>query len=439
MVSPYDYSIDTSGIDPFGAFTQAYGKVQQIRANQMAMQQAQAQQQQKLMFQTAMTELGQARTPAAKIAVFDKYPALAGPLQESASKYDTAVKGAMSQSALQAYAMLEAGDAPAAARILKDAAAAFAGTNRPDLAEPIGVLATAAEKGPDFARNALSSWLSVNARDQFKGYGEAMEARGKGEKAITEAGAAAEQRPFKLAQERAEATIKGVTAEFARPKAVLDLKKAGWDIKKITNDIQISRQNSQIAAINAAIAREGNGLKRQELGLKVAELEDRVNTRINERAAEGRSALAQADTLLSSADKALKAAAVIDPKTGKVTGFSNTVRNATGTIDTRLPTFREDVADFEALIDTLGSQTVMARIGEMKGVLSDRDLEVLRSSMASLDLKQSPAALVSNLQNIVRLTNKAKQVTTDRYGVPAAGAAAAPTRMRYNPATGRVE
>jgi hypothetical protein len=421
-MGPFDYSVNMG--NPLGAFTQSFGQGLQLRQVQAQQTQAQAQMQQQAQLRQAMAELGQARTPSAKIAVFDKYPTLAAPLAEAGGKLDGAIKSAIGQAGLQAYALLEAGDAGGAARIMAETSEAMRNSNRPELAQQIDVISKGLETSPEFGRNALSSWLAVNAREDFEGYGKAMEARGKGEAAITGAAAAAEQRPLETRAKAAAATTAEAKAAIAAPMAALELEKSGWDIKALQNDMQIKRQNAQIAAMNAAIDREGNALKRQELELKVAELNDKVGTRIRERAAEGRAAQAQADVLLETADRALKAAAIVDPATGKITGFSDTVRNATGTIDSRLPTIRSDVADFEALIETMGSQVTMSRIGEMKGVLSDRDLEVLRQSMASLSLRQSPAALVSNLQNIVRLTNKAKEVTADKFGLPVGGEAA---------------
>jgi hypothetical protein len=349
-----------------------------------------------------------------------------------------------------ALALLQPGadgtvDPANAVKLLNERATAFENSRMPDMAQQVRDVARMVQITPG-ARSAIGAFLASANPERFEKYGRAQESIGKAEKVGQEAAAIAEQRPLNLRGITADVTTKEAKASVAAPMAALELEKAGWDIKSLQNDIGIKRQNAQIAAINAAINREGNDLKRQELQLKVAELNDKVGTRIQERAAEGKSAQAQADILLSTADRALRSAIGVDPKTNKLnidpkTGrpreFTSVVRNATGTIQSRLPTLDQDVADFETIIDTLGSQATMARLGEMKGVLSDRDLEVLRSSMGSLSLRQSPSALVSNLMTIQRLTNKAKQVTAERYGVPAA--AGSGQRMRYNPATGRVE
>lgn len=71
---------------------------------------------------------------------------------------------------------------------------------------------------------------------------------------------------------------------------------------------------------------------------------------------------------------------------------------------------RTDDTEFDtiALINTLGSQITMDRIGEMKGVLTDRDLEVLRESLVNLDRKQSEESFRAGLNEIIRLTTKAR-------------------------------
>lgn len=71
---------------------------------------------------------------------------------------------------------------------------------------------------------------------------------------------------------------------------------------------------------------------------------------------------------------------------------------------------RTDEQEFDtiALINTLGSQITMDRIGEMKGVLTDRDLIVLRESLVNLDRKQSEDTFRSGLNEIIRITTKAR-------------------------------
>lgn len=457
MVQPFDYTTNTG--NPLAALTQAYGQGMQIRSVQeaQALAQADAQrkaaeqqraEQERMMLRQGMVEWANAKTPAEKIAIGQKNPILFAQIAETGSKYDKAINNALADTGLKGFALLNAGNTAGAATVFRDTATALRNSNQPALADDMDVLAKGAETSPAAANDMVQLWLAKNAPERFAQYGETLEKVGKGQEAVTKAGAAAEQRPLGLRALTADVATKEAKASVAAPLAALELEKAGWDIKALENDIGIKRQNAQIAAINAAINREGNDLKRQELQLKVAELNDKVGTRIQERAAEGKSAQAQADILLSTADRALRAAVGvnpktnklnIDPKTGQPREFTSIVRDATGTIQSRLPTLDQDVADFETIIDTLGSQATMARLGEMKGVLSDRDLEVLRSSMGSLSLRQSPSALVSNLMTIQRLTNKAKQVTAERYGVPANAAAGSGQRMRYNPATGRVE
>lgn len=239
--------------------------------------------------------------------------------------------------------------------------------------------------------------------------------------------------PGRLREQEAKATGEEVKSKFAESDALMRLEKTGWDIKKIQNDMEVSRQNSAISALNAQIGREGNDLKRQELLLKLQERKDKLDETVRTRAAEATSALQQADTLLGSVQRALGAAVTKD---GKPT---NVARSATGPIQSRLFTVSQDVADFEETINLLGSQITMSRIGEMKGVLSDRDLEVLRSSLGNLSLRQSPEKLISNLQTIQRLTEKAKTTTQQKFGAPVSAPAGNKKRLKFNPETGRAE
>jgi hypothetical protein len=231
---------------------------------------------------------------------------------------------------------------------------------------------------------------------------------------------AAAMAPAQLSEAEAKAKSAAVAAKFAESNAAIDLQKKGWDINKIQNDILIAKQNASIAAMNAQIAREGNDLKRTELQLKLQEMEQKRDESVRGKVAEATTAAAQSDNLLNTVEKALNMSITGRDKYGKPTGFTGTIESATGPISSRIPTLSQDVADFEEIVETLGSQITMSRIGEMKGALSDKDLATLKSSLQSLSLRQSPEQLVGNLIEIQRLTQKARKNTMDKFGAPAA-------------------
>jgi hypothetical protein len=189
--------------------------------------------------------------------------------------------------------------------------------------------------------------------------------------------------------------------------ALQELEKRGWDIKKIASDINIDKQNSRIAAMNAATAKEGNALKRQELQIKVNEAIDKRNETIRTKAADLESATSSIDNMINTADRILQT-----PK--------NIIGSAAGPVSSRMPTLTQDTADFEALVETLGSQAFMAQIPNLKGMgaLSNAEGEKLQAALQNFTLKQSPEQLLKNVKEAQRIIMKGRKVLSDRYGVP---------------------
>jgi hypothetical protein len=221
----------------------------------------------------------------------------------------------------------------------------------------------------------------------------------------------------KISKEKSEAQKSAVAAKFAESKEVRELEKSGWDIKKIQSDIQIARQNVAIASTNAAIAREGNELKRSELRLKLMDLQDKRDQTVRDKAAEATKTAMQSDNLLNTVDGLMKDIVQGKDKKGNPI-FSSAFRSAVGPLDERIITLQPDVANIEEAFKTLGSQITMSRIEEMKGALSNADLETLRASLQALSLRQSPDKIYKNLQEVQRLTLKARKIAFDKYGIP---------------------
>lgn len=215
----------------------------------------------------------------------------------------------------------------------------------------------------------------------------------------------------KVEAEAGEAESKAASAataaKFAESKAVMDLRMSEEQIKKWAADTDIARQNVKIAAMNAATAREGNSLKRQEMQLKLNEAITERDEKLRTKSAEVESARASMDNMLNTAQRILNT----DRKV---------IENATGPVGSKLPTLREGTADFEALVETLGSQSLMAQIPSMKGTgqLSNAEGDKLQSALQNLSLKQSPDRLVANVKEAVRLIEKARKNVSDKYGVP---------------------
>jgi len=213
--------------------------------------------------------------------------------------------------------------------------------------------------------------------------------------------------PSKLVEAQSNAQKAAVAAKFAESNAALDLQKKGWDITKLQEDIKINKLNSQIAAMNAATAKETNALRRDELKLQIQDKREKLDSAIREKAAEVESARADMDNFLNTTERILKT-----PK--------GVIKAAAGPIDARIPTMQSDVADFEALVETLGSQAFMAQIPKMKGTgaLSEGEGKKLQSSLQNLSLSQSPEQLLANVKEAQRLILKGRSLLSKKAGIP---------------------
>ena len=359
--------------------------------------------------ETDLGTLSQNPTPSALASMMVKYPSLSEHFKRTYDVLSTEQKDSRLGQATQVYAALQSGKPEIAQQLLTEQATAYRNSGQEREAKTLEDLGVLIKTSPETAKTSTGLFLaSAMGPDKFtetftKLQGEQRDA---------------ELQPSKLTESQAKAQSAAVAAKFAESNAALDIQKKGWDITKIQEDIKIAKQNAGIAALNAQISREGNDLKRRELQLKVQEMAQKRDEAVRGKVAEASTAAAQADNLLNTVEKALNMSVTGRDKAGRPTGFTGTITSATGPISSRMPTLRQDVADFEEMINTLGSQITMSRIGEMKGALSDKDLATLQSSLQSLSLRQSPRQLVNNLLEVQRLTQKARKNTMVKFGAP---------------------
>jgi hypothetical protein len=208
--------------------------------------------------------------------------------------------------------------------------------------------------------------------------------------------------------EEARAAREAVQAEFERANQVLGVQQKGATLRKTEADILIDKENARIAGLNAAAAKETNDLKRQELKQKIDEATEKRDTTTRDQQATLVSQSADIDNFLNTATRILQTP-------------QNIINSATGPVTAILPTFSQDVADFESLVETLGSQVFIAQIPKIKGAgaLSEKEGDKLQASVQNLSLKQSPARLVENVTEAVRLMEKARGNLAVRLGLPA--------------------
>jgi hypothetical protein len=298
----------------------------------------------------------------------------------------------------QVLSAFNSGSPQVGVQLLKDRAEAERNAGQEDQAKAYDTWAQIAEANPQAAMKSMGIMVA-----QVPGGDKVIESVTKiGQESRAEAKA-----PAELKEANAKADKAATAAKFAEAEIVINLEKAGWDIKKLQSEIGISERNSRIAAARLDIERESNNIKRKELELKLGEMVQKRDTEVRAKASEIESARGDMDNFLNTADRILAT-----PK--------SVIKSAAGPVDSRFPTLQPSVADFEALVETLGSQAFMAQIPKMKGTgaLSEGEGKKLQSSLQNLSLSQSPERLVENVKEAQRLILKARKNLADKYGVP---------------------
>ena len=330
-------------------------------------------------------------TAEAFAALSAKYPQQREAFKQS---WDMMKEGQRDQEFLagvQAFGAINAGSPQVAATMLDERIAAKENSGQD--ASKLKLMRAALDQNPQAVAGQLGLVLSSIDPDKWS-------------KMTTEL-RAAQKAPAELTEAQAKAQKAAVDAKFAESNAVLDIQKKGWDITKIQEDVKIAKENARIAAMNAAISREGNQLKKVELATKLQEAKDKRDETVRAKASEVESARGNMDNMLNTADRILKTPMGV-------------VGAAAGPVSSRMPTTSQDTADFEALVETLGSQSFLAQIPNIKGMgaLSNTEGEKLQAALQNFSLKQSPQRLLENVREAQRLILKGRANLSKKYGIP---------------------
>lgn len=337
-------------------------------------------------------------TPSALASIMVKYPQLSEQFKRTYDVLNTEQQQSRLGQATQVYSALQAGKPEVAQQLLTEQSAAYRNSGMEKEAKTLDDLGQLIKASPETARTSTGLFLaSTMGPEKFTETFTKLQTEQR----------AAEKAPFELTETQAKAQKAAVDAKFAESNAATDLQKKGWDITKIQEDIKVARENSRIAAMNAATSREGNQLKKVELATKLQEAKDKRDELVRTKAADVESARGNMDNMLNTADRILKTPMGV-------------VGAAAGPVSSRLPTTSQDTADFEALVETLGSQSFLAQIPNIKGMgaLSNAEGEKLQAALQNFSLKQSPERLLENVKEAQRLILKGRANITKRYGVP---------------------
>lgn len=368
--------------------------------------------------------------PKAVIALASKYPEHAQHFDKVLGMLDTQQKQVRVDQATQVYAAVLSGKPDIAAKLLRDQAQAYQNSGMADDAQSSTVLAGLVEQNPEAAAGSAGLFLAralgpdkfAEAFDKFSGERRSaalLPAQ------IAKGVAEADRAKF-------DAHSAGVTAEFARDNAIQDLEKKGWDVKKIQSEIGVAEFNKKIALANLRIEQQkanaasttaGAAATNATTAMKKYELErDRL---IMERGEKLRNTVANVSETRATIDNVLN---TVD----KVLNFHNdkpkVVESAHGPISARLPTTNQDTADYEALVNQIGSQAFISQVQALKeasksgatglGNLSEKEGDKIQAALGNLDLKQSPKQMKETLQEVQRIMLKTRSNLVTRFGLP---------------------
>lgn len=342
--------------------------------------------------------LSQNPTPSALTSMMAKYPSLSENFKRTYDVLSSEQKTSRVGQASQVYAAIQAGKPEIAQQLLVEQASAARNSGMENEAKTAETMAELVKLNPKTAEISTGLFLaSAMGPDKFAETFTKLQSDRRD----------AELQPSKVSESQAKAQKAAVEAKFAESGAVLDLQKKGWDITKIQEDIKIAKQNASIAALNAQIAREGNQIKREENQLKLQDMVQKRDEAVRTKAADLESARTNMDNMLNTADRILKTPIGV-------------IGSAAGPVSSRMPTLSQGTADFEALVETLGSQSFMAQIPNIKGMgaLSNAEGEKLQAALQNFSLKQSPERLLENVKEAQRLVMKARKNMTARAGLP---------------------
>ncbi len=395
-MEPINYSL--SAPNPSEAFLQGFQGGAGIQNIQIAQQQKQLELQQKQNLQQNLMALGSNPTPSAIAKLSALHPELSEQFKHSYDMLNEEEKKTKLAAAVPIYNAIGNKQYDIAAKQMNNIADALDNSGKPEEAARQRAMAQYVTDHPETAYVSYGANLAqIMGPDKF-----AETFKHLSENARDQASA-----PAELTKKESDAQSAAVAAKFADSKAAQDLVKGGWDIKKVANDINVANANTRIATINASLSKETNDLKRQELKSKLQEESIKRDATIRENAANVNSARFNIDNMLNTADRILKTP-------------DDVQRAATGPIDDKLPTLQPSVADFEELLTTMGDQTFLSRVQQMKGFgsLSDGDRKALTSSLQSLKARQSTPRLLENVREAQRLLLKLRGNISSEFGIP---------------------
>jgi len=396
-MEPINYSMDVQS--PFQAALQGYQAGTAIRndqAQQQALQQAQARQQQ---MNADLSAAFQDHTMLPSVMI--KYP-------EIADKLKIGLDASNAQHAQQTlnqitpiYAALQSGNVDVAATQAAGLSTAYRNAGMQDKAEAMDAMIAHMKVNPQDTATRLAGRIAVLPGGDKILDGVKSSILLPSDVATSRAGASKAQ---------SEAVVSGVAAGNAATKADLDNQKA-------QQEIQTAEAQRRINELNVQIAQADSETKRGQL---ILERDKQQAELAKQQQAQGQAGQDQIDTI----NQALGTVNAITNHPGLKNGFwdfPSYPGTFAGAIAAHVP--GTDRKDLEAMVDTLKSQQFLAGVKEMRGTgaLSDAEGARIERAISSLDTNQSVSQFKNALGVIKANLEKAQAKTIARGQAPTSG------------------
>lgn len=182
-----------------------------------------------------------------------------------------------------------------------------------------------------------------------------------------------------------------------QPKAATEYERALIESKKVDQDLR--QQEIELKKAETAAKKETDALRKEKLMQEVTAKQQTLEASKQKKAQDLTSSIAASSELVSSIDDILNNPQYIEDLSG---------------ISGKLPTVMPSGTDADVAFDNLVNQLTLDNLGLMSGVLTDRDIAVLRSAAAGLEKGMSKGKFVSQLRKIkARTQSKIKVAEKD--------------------------
>lgn len=381
MVQPIDYTLDV--VNPVQSSLQGFtGGLQlgmAVEDRKRAVAQAQRDQLAKEQMNKDLFDLSQNPSYEGYTQVMTKYPQLAENLKRAYDTMDAGKQQTTFSLASQAYAALSSQRPEIAKQVLEDAAIAYDNSgNKQDAGVLRGYLKMI-DTSPEAARTSIGMLMSSVNPDKFKDIYSTLGGEQR----------ANEMQPYDIAESKAKTAY----------------------TEAQTNDIPLAAEDRRTGVDNQGRKIEyDNQFNYDKLSQDQQQFYDGLDKTERIEAAKLRSSKAEssiqrverlekvenyANAAKQAADASNLAAKLVNQtKENGGAYWDRLVRQVPGTSEN---TFAKD-------IETLKSQVFLAQVEKMRGLgaLTDKEGDAIRSSIASLDINQGPAAVQQNLSKIAQ-------------------------------------